>query len=147
MRSKKGATPILATILLFFFALTIGFIIDALQNEEVDYNAVCDQLADVRIVETEPFCITDSDIYFTLENNAQNTVFGLHVTFITDKHYVIRDFNKTLISGDDVFIRYPIPYVQNLSQLSISVYRQSGLDLIKCPTPSVIVSSFPQCAG
>jgi len=142
--SKKAASPLFATFFLFFFALSIGlvvmYIITPPQKIEV-----CDNLDDVFIMETEPYCVLNDEIFFTVKNVGQKTIFGLFIEAVTDQVYIIRDFNVTLTTGEDTFLHYTIPNALNLSRLEIKVYRQSGLDLIRCEQTAIITSSFPEC--
>ena len=157
--NKKASSPMVTTIFLLIFALSLGFVLVNLDSYIPTYDRVCKGVYDVKIVNVrgEPRVCqaidedpANSSIQILIANEAPDSnVDGLHLTFIGNSDnpvYVLRDFETTIKPSGVVSKKYKFPKsIGNLQQVKISIYRKIVSRLELCQKYSMIVASVPEC--
>lgn len=159
--NKKAASPMIATIILLVFALTLGFLlVNLTPHIEVDED-ICQDIYSIRVLEIKnyPYSICQEldvdeahkSVKFFLKNDANLEVSGLHLTFIGDSFdpiYILRDYNTTIKPGSVVSKKYLFPKtIGDLKQVMISIYRKLDDSDYLCKKYSIALDSIPECEG
>jgi len=153
---KKAASPLVATVILFFFALLIGTLIVHFSSYIDHGNAVCNDIDNIDIAiskNNDLICQIDkgnsSLIRFNILNNEDKPIFGLHMTFIgntSETPFIIRDYNTTIVPYGTASKSYSFPKsIGVLQNFKLSVYRKLGVELILCNEAVAVISSIPEC--
>ncbi len=153
---KKGASPLVATIILFFFGILIGLLIVRFDNQIRQKDTLCDDIHQINLqyrdnkptICYKPENSSHSSVHLIVENNAEKPVFGLKLSFIGNQsEFYQRDYNTTIYPyGGTVSTRYFFPQsIGGLLELRVSVYRKLGIDLILCSKDSFVISEVPEC--
>jgi hypothetical protein len=155
--NKKATSPFFAVIMLFAFALIIGFILTTIDPIERQSEDSCSGFENIKLLllnDKPRICYSslageNNTIEFLMENNAGFSVEGVHVTTIGDSQspvFVIRDYNTLILSGGTNFRKYFYPKsIGNLTQVKIAVYKKQANELVLCQKPSIIISSVKAC--
>jgi len=155
----KAASPLVATVILFFLALLLGILIVNFSSYVEDSSDICQEIYEIKLVSLgnkpricqEQVNISFSSINFLMENNAEKPVFGLHMTFIGDSEtpiHLIRDYNITILPYGTSSSKYYFPNtVGTLQQFKLSVYRKLGADLVLCSKTVVAINDVPECSS
>jgi len=157
MRSKKAASPFVATVILFALALLLGmFLVNFNTSIEEDIDA-CKDIYEVNLVSignSPRICYKNIDndtfsLQFLTENKADKPVFGFHITVVGDSDdpiYIMRDYNASIQPYGTISKSYNLPTsIGNLTQFKLSVYRRLGADLILCQRKAIVISDIPDC--
>lgn len=157
--NKKSASPMLTTVFLLIFALSLGFVLVNLDTYMPSSKNICQDLYEVKVVNVKGLPWVCQKLNADAENNAlkillaneaeETTVSGLHLTFLGSSEnpvHIIRDYDTVIQPAATVAKKYNYPKsIGELQQVKVSVYRKQGSKLELCTKYSIIVDSIPEC--
>ena len=93
--NKKGISPIVATLLLLSFAITLGVFFMNFGRAQVELSAVCP--INIGLTEKQ-ICFKDNQVSFSVKNGINTNIEGLIVNIIGTKKAETFELNDALIS-------------------------------------------------
>jgi flagellin-like protein len=148
--SKKGIAPLVATLLLISFAVSLGVVIMNFGRAQVELQAQCPVDIDLKLSEIggkKQACLDGKTISFTVENGANMKVTGLVVNVIGSKKAETKEFN-TAIDKVGTFVG-SMPYDAGVSgtirQLKITPKIKLAAQEEICIEKSLVIESVTKC--
>ncbi|MFT4304163.1 MAG: hypothetical protein ACMXYG_06365 [Candidatus Woesearchaeota archaeon] len=151
LKNKNSASPIVATVILFFVALFIGFGVANLTPILTDPK-VCNSIENVIVkVDNNNFCYTSlnethNSFMFRIENNVNSPVYGYRITLVGDIDIdVTRNYDSIVAPYASVSINHIFPKIGFIKSARISFYRKLGNDLILCESDFINFNYIDLC--
>ena len=150
MFNKRGIAPLVATLLLISFAVSLGVVIMNFGRAQVELQAQCPVDIGLKLAEIsgkKQACLDGNAISFTVENGANMQVTGLVVNVIGSKKAETKEFTDP-IAKVGTFVGsmpYSVSTSGEIRQLKITPkIKLSAVEEI-CVEKSLVVESVPNC--
>ncbi len=144
MYSKKGVSPLIATVLLIAFAISLGAVI---MNLGVNLTTtVCDTIEiEVLTINQNPrICLEDNQVRFTI-NNIGSPISGFRAVAIgntvIEEDYIL-DIEKLKSSAHTL----SIPESETIDAMKFIPITTQGSDLTFCPDYAIDIEQIPDCS-
>jgi flagellin-like protein len=148
MKSKKGMSPLIATVLLIAFAVAIGaMIVNWTSNVSVDHEV--DYCEGLSLVATEPACMSRNQMQLSVKNNGQEVIDGVVVSVDLESgsfDFTVKD--SDMIVRESIESSLPLSYVGGPVTVIVSPFvydeEQAG-DMIVCSDGGFAQTSLETC--
>lgn len=101
LKSKKGITPLISTVLLLIFAIGLGATIMSWGNaQRTSLNCKEVELAFTQLNGIEQTCLEGATLKLTLENNGNSKIEKLTLVGLTESSYFSKDIDLGIPSGE-----------------------------------------------
>ncbi len=140
--AKKGLSPLIATVLLIAFAVSLGAVI---MNIGVSMtHTVCDPIQ-IQLIpqDTAQVCYTDNELVFTIQNTG-TPIQGFQV-LITDSERIPNDFLLALDQMQTHTQRINITHVSDRISLTITPITREDSRLTYCPNKQIEINTLSRC--
>lgn len=154
--SRKAASPLIATVILFLIALVIGYFVTTITPKLETYD-ICEGIRDVQIhLIGEKLCYvgfnaTHNSLSFLVENRYNAPIYGYHMTLIGDSEQQVdvgRNYEFIISPYATVSLNYLYPNsIGYLKSMRLSFYRKLGNDLVLCENDFQAISSIEECSN
>lgn len=135
MKSKKGMSPLIATVLLIAFAVAIGaMIVNWTSNVSVEHSV--DYCEGISLVATEPACMSRNQMQLNVKNNGQEPLDGVVVSVDLESgsfDFTVKD--SDMIVRESIQASLPLSYVGGPVTITVSPYifdTEHAGDMIVC---------------
>lgn len=165
--NKKAVSPLIASVLLISFAITIGVIIinwgtgfvtdsadDAADKYENDFTCKMDISLEVKTIQgIEKLCYNDTQYFveFMLENNGKAKIEGIKVVIIDiDDSIETHDFEDFKIEQGSTSQKIQVNYSDTFNDLQFLeivplIKENNKQSLMACSANSLVVNNIPLC--
>ena len=160
-RSKKGVSPLIATVLLIAFAVALGAVVmnwgRGYIQETVDFagdksdtEIDCSLDVGLKLVEinnVRKICYSNqTNATILLENGPTKQISGLRFRFISAADEInISDYNTTISKAQTVKVVVNQSFGENISQVKITPKISLGNQEVLCTDNSIVVTEINAC--
>ncbi|MFP4523493.1 MAG: archaellin/type IV pilin N-terminal domain-containing protein [Candidatus Nanoarchaeia archaeon] len=148
MNSKKGMSPLIATVLLIAFAVAIGaMIMNWTSNVSVENDV--NYCEDVSLVATESACMSRNKMQLSLKNNGQKEIAGVVVSVDVESgsfDFTVKD--SDMIIRESLQTSLPFSYAGGSVLITVSPFihvEDADEDMVVCSDAGFTQTSLPSC--
>lgn len=145
--SKRGMSPLIATVLLIAFAVAMGaMIMNWSAGIEGEGETTQNNCNDISITTDQGACFTDNTILFNVLNNGQKKIDGLLLSSSTDGSLIeIQVKDTSLIKGENIDKSIPYLYSGGAVQLEFVPLVVDNGEIVQCRTSGFKQTELPTC--
>jgi flagellin-like protein len=147
--SKKGMSPLIATVLLIAFAVALGaMIMNWSAGVEAESHVKVEVCEDVSIVSIQNACYTGNALRFDVRNNGDKRIDGLLLgSSNAASELDIRIKDSALIVGENTQRTVPFFYDGGEVRLEFIPLINHETGLKECPDAGFVQTTIPSCEG
>ena len=144
--NRQGLSPLIATLLLISFAISLGVVIMSFGQAQVDLQADCPLEIDMdflTISNKKQICHTSNELQFTVENGINIKISGLIVNVIGENSAQTTEFNKQIIKAGTY--KEKVKFTDQIQLLKITPKIELHNKEFICREQSLIIEQLPKC--
>ena len=145
--SKRGMSPLIATVLLIAFAVAMGVMImnwsAGIEGEGEESQDFCNSIS---ITTQKVACFKDNKISFNIVNNGETKVDGLLLSSLADGTSIdIKVKDSSLIKGETLSKDVPFLYTGGTVELEFVPLVVNEGEIVECRKGGFAQSELPTC--
>lgn len=144
--SKKGMSPLIATVLLIAFAVAMGAMIMNWSAGIESEGASSDYCKDISITTDNGACYGNNVISFDVINDGDKRVNGILLSSISESTSIdITVKDSSLIKGENTNKEIPYPYTEDSVKLEFIPLVINEGEVIECRSGGFSQTELPTC--
>ncbi len=145
--SKRGMSPLIATVLLIAFAVAMGaMIMNWSAGIEGEGETTQNHCSDISITTDQGACFKDNTISFNVLNDGNEKIDGVLLSSITEGSLIdIQVKDTSLIKGENIDKNIPYLYTGGSVELEFVPLVVADGEIIQCRTSGFRQTELPTC--